>query len=110
MSELVSELAEKFMEGARKSGYLQMEEDIPSTFPLDCLPKDLQAYVLDMHQIIAIYTTPVRSLTAPPSAPSHLHFEGYPARHHHRNRNSRRYSQRSIEVIAHRRKNPYELY
>ena len=40
MSELVSELAEKFMEGARKSGYLQMKEDTPSTFPLDCLPKD----------------------------------------------------------------------
>lgn len=50
MSELVSELAEKFMEGARKSGYLQMEEDIPSTFPLDCLPKDLQAYVRELQR------------------------------------------------------------
>ena len=50
MSELVSELAEKFMEGARKSGYLQMEEDIHSTFPLDCLPKDLQAYVLELQR------------------------------------------------------------
>ena len=50
MSEMVSELAEKFMEGARKSGYLQMEEDIPSTFPLDCLPKDLQAYVLELQR------------------------------------------------------------
>lgn len=50
MSELVSELAEKFMEGARKSGYLQMEEDIHSTFPLDCLPKDLQAYVRELQR------------------------------------------------------------
>lgn len=50
MSELVSELAEKFMEGARKSGYLQIEEDTPSTFPLDCLPKDLQAYVLGLQR------------------------------------------------------------
>ena len=50
MSELVSELAEKFMEGARKSGYLQMEEDTSSTFPLDCLPKDLQAYVLELQR------------------------------------------------------------
>ena len=51
MSELVSELAEKFKEGARKSGYLQMEEDIPRTFPLDCLPKDLQAYVLELQRV-----------------------------------------------------------
>lgn len=50
MSEMVSVLAEKFMEGARKSGYLQMEEDIPSTFPLNCLPKDLQAYVLELQR------------------------------------------------------------
>ena len=50
MSEMVSVLAEKFMEGARKSGYLQMEEDTPSTFPLDCLPKDLQAYVLELQR------------------------------------------------------------
>ena len=50
MSELVSELAEKFMEGARKSGYLQMGEDTPGTFPLDCLPKDLQAYVLELQR------------------------------------------------------------
>ena len=48
MSELVSELAEKFMEGARKIGHLQMEEDTPSTFLLDCLPKDLQAYVREL--------------------------------------------------------------
>ena len=50
MSEMVSELAEKFMEGARKSGYLQMGEDTQSTFPLDCLPKDLQAYVRELQR------------------------------------------------------------
>lgn len=50
MSEMVSELAEKFMEGARKSGYLQMGEDTHSTFPLNCLPKDLQAYVLELQR------------------------------------------------------------
>ena len=50
MSEMVSVLAKKFMEGARKSGYLQMEEDIPRTFPLDCLPKDLQAYVQELQR------------------------------------------------------------
>ena len=50
MSEIVSVLAEKFMEGARKSGYLQMEEDTSSTFPLDCLPKDLQTYVLELQR------------------------------------------------------------
>ena len=50
MSEMVSVLAKKFMDGARKSGYLQMEEDIPRTFPLDCLPKDLQAYVLELQR------------------------------------------------------------
>ena len=57
MSELVSELAEKFMEGARKSGYLQIEEDIHSTFPLDCLPKDLQAYVLELQRAEQIPVT-----------------------------------------------------
>ena len=50
MSEMRSVLAEKFMEGARKSGYLQMGEDTHSTFPLDCLPKDLQAYVRELQR------------------------------------------------------------
>lgn len=50
MSEMRSVLAEKFMEGARKSGYLQMGEDTHSTFPLNCLPKDLQAYVLELQR------------------------------------------------------------
>ena len=27
-----------------------MEEDTSSTFPLDCLPKDLQAYVLELQR------------------------------------------------------------
>lgn len=50
MPESVSVLAEKFMEGARKSGYLQIDKDTPSTFPLDCLPKDLQAYVRELQR------------------------------------------------------------
>ena len=69
MSEMVSELAEKFMEGARKSGYLQMEED-PSTFPLDCLPKDLQAYVRELQraeQIPVDFSAPLMLSATPAS-------------------------------------------
>ena len=59
-------LAEILIEDAKKCGCLQTEETPSSTFPLDCLPKDLKNYVQELlraEQVPVDFSAPLMLLT-----------------------------------------------